>query len=235
MIQPELYLWSRERELFLARHDFYMDQMKARVLGNFQNMEEEADLVAEQVYERIGSMLSYGESDMAAAADAAFDHASEFYMMLCDLKKQTTLGALASLFHQWEKDLRGFMERELSRSYVKADVDRFCWQPNIGNLFDCLEEFGWSLRQASWFPQINACRLIVNVYKHGKGRSLEDLAQNYPQYLKSSLDHLGVGSLQRSSLDHENLAISEVEFGQIADALRQFWVCFPERLYVTQN
>ncbi|MDW3205558.1 MAG: hypothetical protein R8L07_08420 [Alphaproteobacteria bacterium] len=231
MMEPQIYLWSGERELLLARHDFYMEQTKARVLGNFNNMEEEANRFSEEVYERIGSMPSYGDGDMSVAAEAAFEHGADFYMMLSDLKTQTTLGALASLFHQWDKDFRDFMERQLAHSFDRAEVERNCWQPNIGKLFDVLEEWGWPLRQAPWFPLVSACRLIVNVHKHGKGRSLDELAQDYPQYFKGPFDNLGAGSWLKAP-DHENLSVSEAEFDQIADALRQFWADFPERLFM---
>ena len=103
----EIYMWSGARELFLARHDFYIEQVKVRVLGRFDNMEEEANRVAEEVYDRIGSAYSDGNGDMAAAAETALEHGQEFYMLLSDMKMQTTLGAMASLYHQWEKRLPG--------------------------------------------------------------------------------------------------------------------------------
>ena len=49
---------------------------------------------------------------MAAAAEIARHDGMEFFMFLSHLKTQTTLGALASLYHQWEKDFRGFMQHQ---------------------------------------------------------------------------------------------------------------------------
>ena len=91
--EPQIYMWSGARELFLARHDFYIEQVKVRVLGGFDNMEEEANRVAEEVYDRIGSAYSDGNGDMATAAETALEHGQEFYMLLSDMKTQTTLGS----------------------------------------------------------------------------------------------------------------------------------------------
>ena len=218
--------------MLLARHDFYMEQVKVRVLGNFGNMEKEADRVAEEVYRRIESKCSDGDEDMAAAAETALEHGEGFYLLLSDMKTQTTFGALASLYHQWEKDFRGFMERELSDVHHRDNIKKFIWRWNTRELFEILEKFGWSVRQAQWYPLLNACRLIVNVYKHGKGLALDELSQDYPQYLKKPFD-VTVEEAFPISPDHEDLLLTEEEFEQIAGALRQFWVDFPERLFLT--
>lgn len=230
-MKAQLYMWSGQREFFLARHDFYMEQVKTRVLGNFRNMGEEADQVAHKAYDRIGSVYSDGDGDMAAAAETAMDRGHEFYMLLSDMRTQTTLGAMAALYHQWDKDIRGFLEGELSHSYDRDQVTKFAWGSNIDKIFETLEEFGWPIRQAQWFPRLNASRLIVNVHKHGKGQSLDELIRDYPQYLKGPLDGIAIASFMTTP-DHEELAVTEEEFNQIADAIRQFWVDLPERLFL---
>ena len=57
-MEPQIYMSSGVRQLFLARHDFYMEQVKARVLRNFDNMEKDADRVADEIYDRLGSEYS---------------------------------------------------------------------------------------------------------------------------------------------------------------------------------
>ena len=116
------------------------NQRKVRVLDCFDNMEEEANRVAEEVYDRIGSAYSDGNGDMAAAAETALEHGQEFYMLLSDMKTQTTLGAMASLYHQWEKDFREFMERELPDTYDRDT--KSVWRSDINKLFDTLKSSG---------------------------------------------------------------------------------------------
>ena len=72
--------------------------------------------------------------------------------------------------------------------------------------------------------------LIVNVYKHGKGSSLEKLAASYPGYLSDPLALAGQKfTFLTRAPDHEWLAVSEVQFDELAAALRNFLEIFPER------
>jgi hypothetical protein len=91
-----------------------------------------------------------------------------------------------------------------------------------------LREFGWDVSSSDFLPLIDACRLIVNVYKHGNGQSLRDLAERYPRYLNLSTSCDG----ERSDgfLKHEWLSVSSADFDAIA-GLRAFWVPSPERSY----
>ena len=211
-MEPQILMRSGERDLLLASHDFYIEQVKARVLSNFDNIEKEADRLANEVYERFGP-------------ETAHDSGLEFYILLRNMKTQTSLGAIASLYHQWEKDFRGFMERQIS-GY--DDQDRIS---GIKTLYDTLEQFGWPIRQAQCFHSLNSCRLIVNVYKHGKGSSLDELFENYPQYLKGPFNDIAEACLLTTPR-HEDLAVTDEEFDQIAEGIRQFWVDFPERLFL---
>jgi len=234
-VEPQLYMWIGVRRRILRRHDFYVAQIRARVLSQFQDIEGEATRYADEEYDRLGSLPGDENSDMAVVAEIAHDRGLEFYMLLADLRKQTLLGALAGLYHQWDKDLRDFVEKELTHSIVRETAKKIAWAANVAKVFELLEQFGWNCRACPFFPAIDACRLIVNVYKHGKGHSLEDLARTYPEYLEESP---GFDSTQAAfptrSLDHEKLTVSQAQFEQIAGALRKFWEEFPERLFAPQ-
>ena len=227
-MDPRIRMWSGMRELWISRHDFYMKQVKARVLRNFDNMGEEADGVSDEDYDRLGSMYSE-DGDMGAAAEEANDRGVEFYMLLNDMKIQTTLGAMASLYHQWDKDFRDFLERELSNWYDRDEISEFVWKSDLNRLFNTLEDLGWPIRRAPWFQLLNAFRLIVNVYKHGKGPSFDELAQQYPRYLKGPFDTMDEASFLTTPR-YVDLVITEEEFDELAGAIRQFWTDFPKHL-----
>ena len=72
---------------------------------------------------------------------------------------------------------------------------------------------------------------MVNVYKHGKGRSLNQLADRYPEFLDLPTVLPMLGN-RGDYLDHEWLRLSETQFDRIAGSLRAFWNGFPERAYV---
>lgn len=229
-MELQLYMWSGTRAMILERHDFYVAQVEERVHSQFQDIDGEAGRYTEAEYYRLGSMPGDENSDMGAVAEAAMDRGHVFYSLLFDLKKQVMLGALAGLYHQWEKDLRDFIEHELDRDIGRKAAAKVAWVSNIGSVFGTLKEFGWDCRAEVFFPRIDACWLVVNVYKHGKGQSLEDLIRSYPQYLKQPFAIEGI-KFSFAPLDHELLAVSESEFNEIAAALRTFWEEFPERLY----
>jgi hypothetical protein len=148
----------------------------------------------------------------------AHDNAIGYYALLAELRQQVILGALAGLYHRWEKELRDFIERESRYDVQKAKLMKVAWHGPITDIFDLLTQFGWDVRSQPFFPRIDACRPIVNVFKHGKGRSLEDLNRPYPRYLR---DPLGPDtSTIPDYLDHTLLTVFEGHFTEIADALR---------------
>lgn len=231
-MQLQLYMWTGTRATFIERHDFYVEQVRERVFAQFREISEEAERYADNVYERLGSMPGDENSDMEAIAEQASDRGQSFFGLLSDLKKQMLLGALAGLYHQWDKDLRSFVEFELTNDINMEQATKIAWDPNIGNVFEVLKEFGWDCRLRPFFAKIDACRLVVNVYKHGKGRSLDELALKHSEYLDHGFPKEAEPALIATYLDYEWLSISEAQFDEIAAALRAFWDEFPERLYI---
>jgi hypothetical protein len=227
---PQLYMYSGIREHYLARHDFYVEEVKRRVLGQFGDISEEAERFAETEYERLGSMPGSEDSDMGDIAQTAEERAQEFYALLSDLRQQMMLGAVAGLYHQWDKDLRDFLEIELRHSV--ENPEKLAWNQKGGITFDVLNAFGWNCAAEPFFSKIEAARLIVNVHKHGKGGSLEKLAKEYPEYLK---DPFPTMKIVDDYVDHEWVTVSDAQFDEIAAALRAFWERFPERLFYSDR
>jgi hypothetical protein len=219
--------WRRH---LVKRHDFFVEQMRIRMLSRFDNIEAEAEEYAEAEYERIGSSPAseYDQWDMASVAETASENTQEYYSMLDDLRKQAILSAVAGMYHQWEKELRKFLELEMRHYFTTDAVRKHAWVKDIGNIFVILKEFGWDCTSLSLFGKIDACRLVVNVYKHGKGQSLDDLSRKYPQYLDNPMRQF---KLFEGYLDYEHLSVSDAQVTEFAAALRDFWTAFPELLY----
>ena len=227
-------MYSGIRKHILRRHDFFVEQVRTRVFSQFRDIEGEAQAHADNQYHWGGSLPARDDIDMSDVAEWALEEGIERYELLSDLRKQIILGALAGLYHQWDKDLREFVEAELRHDIRLGDAAKVAWDPNPRNVFDMLKQFGWDCREEGFFSKIDACRLIVNVYKHGKGRSLEDLAKTYPEYLRNLLGASNFDcSKWMDQLDHERLEISEAQFEVFAAALRTFWTKFPERLFLS--
>lgn len=229
-MEPQLYMWSGTRALIMARHDFFVQQVREKVLAQFADIEGDTDRYLAAELDRLRPIFDDGVRDEADAAEAAMAQAEGFYSALSDLREEMILGALAGLYHQWEKDLRDFLERELLH-YVGRDVTlKEVWRPPMSKVFDLLAEFGWDCAVEPFFADVDACRVVVNVHKHGKGNSLTELAEKYPEFLAQPV----VSPLPKAAaefLDHEWLRVTEAQFDRLAAALRAFWVAFPERSF----
>src|SRR5579871_2176214 len=108
----QLYMYTAERRHIIERHDFYVDQIKKRLFLSFQNIDGEADAHANEVFHQMGRYASEYD-DPTIYAEAAYEAAIEHVQLLADLHNQVILGALAGVYHQWDKELRKFMVREL--------------------------------------------------------------------------------------------------------------------------
>jgi hypothetical protein len=229
LMEAQIYLWSDWRRHLIKRHDFYVSQVKSRLLSQFDDIEGEADRFGEAEYERIGQLPGSEDFDRADAADVATGNSQEFYALLSDLKDQTILGAVAGMYHQWDKDLRDFLEKELRHYLDQPTLKKVTWLANVEDVLDVLRQFGWDCVPLPFYKDIDACRLVVNVFKHGKGNSLDNLSQKYPQYLAGGLPTY---EFMKSHLDHEALTVTTADLDKFSDSIKAFWTDFPERLYL---
>jgi hypothetical protein len=42
-MEPQLYMWSGKRRRIIDRHNFYVEQVRTKVLAQFRNIEAEAE------------------------------------------------------------------------------------------------------------------------------------------------------------------------------------------------
>ncbi len=225
----QLYMHGDIRKHIIERHNFYVAQVKKRLFSQFVDLETEAETHSNEVYENLGQR--YAEDDDGGwCAEAAHDAGIDHYLMLSALHQQIILGAVAGMYHQWDKELREFIIREMRHTCTKESIE-LIWKEDIGAVYAFLEEFGWQCKTMAFFPDLDACRLIVNIYKHGNGKSLNDLSKKYPQYLT------GYKLKEKNSpfpeyLNHEMRTITEEQFEQLSRSILAFWGAFPERSYL---
>jgi hypothetical protein len=232
MAELQLYMWHGTRARLLERHKFYVEQVRSRLLAQFIDIEGEADRYEEEVWTALKTMPSYGEHELSDLAESARDEAIGHYMQLTELRKQVLLGSIAGMFHQWDKDLRDFLDKELSHNVSREWIDKNLWPAKTTDIFDIFSQFGWDVRSHHFYALINACNIIVNVYKHGKGSSLKLLHQAYPKYLPDPLGAHGRRSWGGDLfLDYEWLRVSNDDFEEFAKAIEDFWKEMPERSY----
>ena len=107
------HMWEPFRASLIANHQFYVDQSRKRLLSQFDNIEPEADKATEEWLERSNSRFDPDRHDPADFYETAHEVGIEFYGLLSDMRDQTWLSVVAGMFHEWDKQLRGWLVREI--------------------------------------------------------------------------------------------------------------------------
>src|SRR5437764_3930503 len=93
------------REVFVRQVRAFARALEARVLPAFEGIEAEAEQIAEEEYQRLGSMPGDGSVDMGDLADYAQEAGSAHYEELSDVRQAILNLAAAALFHLLEQQL----------------------------------------------------------------------------------------------------------------------------------
>lgn len=222
------------RDQLVEKHVFYVQQAKKRLLEQFTDaaISQEADGVADASWIRRGQNFNPDYDDPADGAEDAYHDGVWRYQLLMELRDNVRLNIVSGFFHTWEKTLREWVVRQVQFWHRGETVKVELWEKPIAHIFDLLKAFGWSIHAAQFFPAIDACRLIVNVHKHGDGRSLTELSDRYPNYLVHPLDTLR-GDLSDMWFEpkHDHLKIDDADLDAFADAITAFWNQVPLEMF----
>lgn len=224
-------MWDERRRSLVRRHEFYVAEARKRLLSQFENMEAEADEAAEKWLEESGQNFDPDRHDPGDFYEQAGEVGIEFYGLLEEMRGNTRLSVVAGMFHEWDKQLREWLAREIERSFPGGHASAKIWSANFEQIVDLLESLGWPVRSADFFSKLDACRLVVNVYKHGKGSSLDDLKARFPDYLPERYTAPGDALWSVDFRDHTDLEVSEEQLQEFSDAIVAFWLAAPEDIY----
>lgn len=223
-----LYLWPNRRAHMLDELEFYLTQADKRVLVQFGNLEEEADQFARDAFDEMGRYAG-PDADPGDYADTAWSKGVDHYQMLTGLHDRLILSVAAGLYHEWEKQVRGWLVQELNHSFPKETLGPVIWKRNMNDLLDLLKCLGWDAVATALFPVIDECRLVVNVSKHGLGTSFNELKANFPHHL-GPVPLAGSFEEKFDIRDHTNLKITREDLGRFQQALKDFWAAVPEHI-----
>ncbi|MCI2808934.1 hypothetical protein [Eoetvoesiella caeni] len=229
-----LQMWGPFRESLIKGHLFYIEQAQKRLLSQFDDIEAEADRAAEEWLEKSGPRFDPDRHDPGDFYEAANDAGIEFYGLLSEMREQTRLSVVAGMFHEWDKQLRNWLVREIQHWHRGENVSLQVWSVNFGQITDLLGNLGWDVRSEEYFRALDACRLVVNVHKHGDGKSLDDLKNSYPEYLDDPLAGFGEGLSDLKYRDHTHLKVSDEQFQVFSNAILSFWRDVPENVFESQ-
>src|SRR5690606_18906531 len=95
------------------RHMFYVDQARARLLSRFENIDEEADRASNAWVEARSEYFDPDIHDPSEIYDGAFDAGLQLYDLLSDMRERTRLSVVAGMYHEWDKQFRGWVTNEV--------------------------------------------------------------------------------------------------------------------------
>lgn len=227
-------MWEPFRRSLIQGHLFYVEQARKRLLSQFEDIEADADRAAAEWLERSKQHFDPDRHDPGDFYEAANDVGIEFYGLLSGMQEQTRLSVVAGMFHEWDKQLRDWLAREIQRFHCGENATHKVWSADFRQIADLLKSLGWNILSADYFRALDACRLVVNVYKHGEGRSLSDLKQNYPEYLDDPFSGAGGAFSNMEYCDHTHLKVSDEQVQAFSDAIVAFWNEVPENVFASQ-
>lgn len=218
-----------ERSLRNDRHDSFVRECVRRVFPQFNDIAEESSAIFKGLFERNRSELK--EVTEQELFKVCLLVGSENYRILADVRDSVYMGVLAGTYHQWEKEIKDFLCVELRAFKKNSWINNKIIRADFDNLVSLMERFGWNLSSEPFFAKLKSLHLVVNVYKHGNGRSVTELAKHAPQYLIDPCPISPATSVS-STPDHTWLAVDESMFHELSGTVKAFWLEMPEFLCV---
>lgn len=225
------------RRKWVDETQFFYEQANRRLLSQFadQVLEADADEHASQAYEKMGQRFDPDLHDPGCDAEDAYHEGIELYRLLSEMKNDVRLSMISTMFHNWEKQLREWLMHEVRYWCPGEEVKNAIWEETLDEIFNLLKVTGYyDVRSQAFFPTLDSLRLVVNVFKHGDGKSLRNLDQKFPRFTARSHQGFYAKSLRMRILRHEHMVVTDADFAEFSDALVQFWQGLPDNMMVSE-
>ncbi len=227
-------MWGPYRQSLIAGHTFYVEQAEKRLLSQFGNIEAEADKAADEWLENSNHLFDPDRHDPGDFYEAANDAGIEFYQLLSDMRDRTVLSVVAGMFHEWDKQLREWLVREIQHWHAGDKVAEAIWRADFVQICDLLSGLGWNVSAAPDIVKLDACRLVVNAYKHGEGKSFDDLNVKYPEYVSDPFEGELEHEARAKLINYTHLRVTDEQMTDFSDAIVKFWQDVPENIFDSQ-
>lgn len=228
-------MWEPFRQDLMAEHRFYVEQARKRLLSQFENMGAEADKAAEEHLVKMSIHFNPDNHDESDCYQAAHEKGVEFYQLLSDMHQTTRLSVIAGMFHQWDKKLRDWIVREMHHWHHGENATRSIWKADAPAIMDFLVAFGFNVKALPSYGRLDAMRLVVNVFKHGNGRSLDELKESFPEFISNPLGGDVDHQFLLQYLDHTDMNVSVAHLDQFSEAILDFWKDVPKTIFISEE
>jgi len=221
-------MWEPHRRSLIKAHSFYFSQAMTRLLGQFENIDEESNQENDRWLAEQASFFDPERDDPSDHFQSAYDASIEFHQMLWEMRETTQLSIVAGIYHRWDKQLRDWLVKEARHAIGHTEVAKAIWRADFPATMDLMESMGYQVHNSAFFGKLDACRLVVNVYKHGPGISLTELKRNYPQYLSHAFQTDLPTDVER--MGYTNLRVTDDHLREFSDAIIEFWMRMPQEV-----
>ncbi len=220
------------RDSLIEEHLFYVKQAQKRLLSSFANIDDDASKATEEWLKRAERFFNPQQDGPAQFYEQAEEEARKFYGLLSDMREQTRLSVVAGMFHQWDKELRDWLAREVAHWHAGQKAASAIWRADFDRVLDLLDGVGWKIRDKAFYHDLDACHLVVNVYKHGQGVSLNRLRERYPEFVVDVFQRSLSARPWRTDLwsSPKDLKVREDQIKAISQAIVGFWKDAPDRV-----
>lgn len=227
-----LYLASIDRDYLLSGYDFYVAQAKNLIFPQFSNLEDVAKKYADEWYNKAGLSFNSENDDPTHLAEQAYHEGIDYYLNLEEMKSSVYLAILSSIYHKWEKDLREWLVKEIRQWAKNKVIYEKIWALTLPDVIKLIESLGVPMSNMPKHSKLLTMSKVVNVFKHGDGKSFEILKKSNPEYFRR--DGVTEEAWGDSYIRYEDLTISEVQFDEFIDSIIVFWESIPQYTYSHQ-
>ncbi len=203
----------------------YRDHIIADVLSGYTNIEERADRVADEAYERLGSRPC-GEDfdgDRSDDAEVAAERGELYYAMMSGMRQATINLHAAGLFHLLEQQVGNLISRILN------DDERFPESNIYAYAAWYSENLALDLKRLPHWTEIDELRLVANAVKHAEGKSEAELRLLRPDLFEHPIGaEMGIPGPSTSHeafrlpLAGDGLYVTEAVFAEYATVVYDF-------------
>ena len=213
-----------DRRLIIEKHRFYVENIVERFLVQLsdERIEKDADNMA------VSLTRDYSRDGGGVSIDSAVEVSEDLQVLLEETRDRFLMGSAMVVYYDWEKSLRDWLGKEVFGCIGSYKAAEFFWEKGIDDVIDLLALSGWRVRDKPYFKHIDACRLVLNVFKHGEGGSLKSLKKAYPEYMGSDfgkmVELLGGGEC----FDYTFMEYGAEDFLRLHEAIMSFWEDVPD-------
>jgi len=173
------------KQRFIPQINAFCDVIINRINPTFSNVEQEADTIAQNEFERLGIMPVDEDHilDMADMAEKAQEAGLNYYQAITGIHQGIINLSVAALYHLFEQQLLLFYRRQILRPSEENNYNLM----NLNQLMTRLSDGGLKLDNLSSWQHVDELRLIANAVKHAEGKSTKNLRRLRPDLFENPI------------------------------------------------